>query len=43
MITEQVKVQVDAQLKEHIPVSLRQQLDDTKQQLKEVKISLQNS
>lgn len=42
-IVDQVKDQVDLQIQEHIPVSLEQQAKDSKQQITEIKISLENS
>ena len=42
-LVTQIKVQVDDQIVEHIPVALNQQLEDAKAQLREVKIALQNS
>ena len=42
-LVAQIKVQVDEQIVEHIPVALKQQLEEAKTQLREVKIALQNS
>ncbi|KDR75722.1 hypothetical protein GALMADRAFT_140335 [Galerina marginata CBS 339.88] len=42
-VGRQVKEQVDEQIKEHLPESLQQQADESKRQLEEIRISLQNS
>ena len=42
-LVTQIKVQVDDQIVEHIPVALNQQLEDAKAQLREIKIAMQNS
>lgn len=42
-LVAQIKVQVDQQIAQHIPVALEQRLDELKAQLREVKIALQNS
>jgi hypothetical protein len=42
-LVAQIKVQVDDQIVEHIPVALNQQLEEAKAQLREVKVALQNS
>jgi hypothetical protein len=42
-ITAQIRQEVDAQIQDHIPVSLAQQVKDSKTQLEEIKLSLKNS
>ncbi|KAF5326144.1 hypothetical protein D9611_000305 [Ephemerocybe angulata] len=42
-LISQVQVQIDQQLQEYIPVALKQQAEDLKGQIREVKTALQNS
>jgi len=42
-IVRKVKEEVDLQFKDHVPISLEQQLEETEKQLQEVKISFKNS
>lgn len=42
-MASEIKVQVEEQLKEHMQVGLRQQAEEVKLQLREVKFALQNS
>ena len=42
-ISRQVKEQVDIQIMEHLPETLQQQADESKRQLDDMRISLQNS